>query len=78
MLWMEKRNGTALQGGIIMLKPDTNKKDWFLFHMTPLGMGLGAAAKETDRETSASTKIALIIVLGIVAVGLLLAAYLGT
>lgn len=57
-----------------MLKPTTDKRDWFLFHMTPLGMGLGD--QQTETKTDRTTAIALTILGGVLAAGILLAAYL--
>lgn len=55
-----------------MLKPDKSKRDWFLFHMTPMGMGLGRTAKAGAEE---GKRVALILLGGVMAVGVLLAAY---
>ena len=48
----------------------SNKKEWFLNHMTPLGMGLG------KRRETAQPQIPGILVSGLLAVGILIAAYL--
>jgi hypothetical protein len=61
-----------------MLKPNENKKDWFLFHMTPLGMGQGNREKAAGSAPTDSTRIALLLVLGVLVIGMFLAAYLGT
>ena len=47
-----------------------DKRNWFLNHMTPLGMGLG------KRQTDTQPQIAPILVGGLLAVGILIAAYL--
>lgn len=54
-----------------MLKPNESKRDWLLFHMTPAGMSA------SQRAGDGAKRIALIVVGGMLAVGLLLAAYAG-
>lgn len=57
-----------------MLRPQESKRDWFLFHMTPLGMGLAEGRKE--QETDSRVKQITILVGGVMATGLLIVAYL--
>lgn len=57
-----------------MLKPNESKRDWFLFHMTPAGMARTAQPAAASDRTA---RIALTLLGGALAVGLLLAAYLG-
>ena len=56
------------------MKPNESKRDWFLFHMTPLGMNL--AAERNRKDADARTKQIAIILGGTIAIGMIVAAYL--
>ncbi len=53
-----------------MLKPNESKRDWLLFHMTP-----AALARAADKQPDNAKRIALILLGGVLAVGILLAVY---
>ena len=60
-----------------MLKPEENKRDWFLFYMPPAGM----AGKHPERDAEAGGSLrrgsVLVLLLGLVLLAALAGAYFG-
>ena len=54
-----------------MLKPESSKRDWYLFHMTPAGLGQKHEKTADNWADSAKAKVLLG---GVIALALLIAA----